>query len=83
MEFLPLHVDLASGGSDDWAKGIAGIKYSYTVELRDTGAHGFILPADNIPSTGKEIYSALQTMANEMFTERQKIMKKVPGFQIK
>ena len=33
------------GGSDDWAKGGAGIKYSYTVELPDTGRHGFILPA--------------------------------------
>ena len=26
----------ASGGSDDWAKGGAGIKFSYTVELPDT-----------------------------------------------
>ena len=35
----------STGGSDDWAKGGAGIKYSYTVELPDTGRHGFILPA--------------------------------------
>ena len=68
---------MASGGSDDWAKGVAGIKYSYTVELRDTGAHGFILPADMIPSTGKEIYFALETMATEMFTEKQNIKKKL------
>ena len=27
----------ASGASDDWAKGGAGIKYSYTIELPDTG----------------------------------------------
>lgn len=27
----------ASGASDDWAKGAAGIKYSFTVELPDTG----------------------------------------------
>ena len=33
------------GGSDDWAKGGAGVKFSYTVELPDTGKHGFILPA--------------------------------------
>nr|SVE80575.1 EOG090X00QE [Daphnia magna] len=37
---------LASGCSDDWAKGGAGIKYSYTVEMRDTGRFGFQLPAD-------------------------------------
>ncbi|EFX83249.1 hypothetical protein DAPPUDRAFT_239963 [Daphnia pulex] len=36
---------IASGGSDDWAKGGAGIPYSYTVELRDTGKFGFELPA--------------------------------------
>nr|SVE71503.1 EOG090X00QE [Daphnia similis] len=39
---------LASGCSDDWAKGGAGIKYSYTVEMRDTGKFGFQLPADTI-----------------------------------
>merc|ERR1712045_731383 len=27
----------ASGGSDDWANGGAGIEYSYTIELPDTG----------------------------------------------
>ena len=36
---------LVIGGSDDWAKGGAGVKFSYTVELPDTGKHGFILPA--------------------------------------
>ena len=35
----------AAGASDDWAKGEAGIKYSYTVELPDTGKFGFLLPA--------------------------------------
>lgn len=27
----------ASGGSDDWAKGIVQMKYAYTMELRDNG----------------------------------------------
>lgn len=40
-----LNIDVASGGSDDWAKGSAGVKYSYTVEMRDTGTFGFELPA--------------------------------------
>ena len=31
-----------AGASDGWAKD-AGIKYSYTIELRDKGEHGFIL----------------------------------------
>ena len=44
--FLCIQPHLLSipGGSDDWAKGGAGIKYSFTVELPDTGRHGFILP---------------------------------------
>lgn len=27
----------AAGGSDDWAKGSVGVKYAYTIELRDNG----------------------------------------------
>jgi hypothetical protein len=41
--------DPAAGGADDYAKGGAGIKYSYTVELRDSGRHGFVLPARYFP----------------------------------
>lgn len=29
-----------SGSSDYFAKYVAGIKYSYNLELRDTGVHG-------------------------------------------
>jgi hypothetical protein len=36
------HLDAASGSSMDWAYEIAGIKYSYAVELRDTGDYGEI-----------------------------------------
>lgn len=37
--------DPNSGPSDDWAKGVAGIPYSYTIELRDQGpVYGFLLP---------------------------------------
>ena len=36
----------ASGGSIDWTMGGAGIKYSFGMELRDTGEHGFLLPED-------------------------------------
>ncbi len=43
--FLSIIPDVASGGSDDWAKGGAGIPFSYTVEMRDEGTFGFQLPA--------------------------------------
>lgn len=54
----------ASGGSDDWAKGIANIKYAYTIELRDTGAYGFVLPASYIYPTAQEALAALTTIAS-------------------
>ena len=42
---------IASGGSEDWAQGNAGIKYAYCLELRpsQTGvdsSYGFTLPED-------------------------------------
>merc|ERR1719270_1246412 len=54
---------LASGGSDDWAKGVLGVKYSYTVELRDTGRQGFVLPSHYIQITGEEMFSALRLLS--------------------
>merc|ERR1712113_434610 len=38
----------ASGSSADYAYGACNILFSGGVELRDTGAHGFILPASEI-----------------------------------
>lgn len=52
----------AAGGSDDWAKS-RGIKYSYTIELRDKGQHGFILPPQFIEPTAKEALAFVHTVA--------------------
>lgn len=53
----------AAGGSDDWAKGVVGMKYSYTIELRDQGRYGFILPASFIQPTAKEALAATKVIA--------------------
>lgn len=53
---------LASGGSDDWTKGVAGVKYAYTIELRDNGKNGFILPASMINDTGEELLDAIRAL---------------------
>lgn len=58
--------DIASGGSDDWAYGEAGIKYSYTYELRDTGDYGFLLPEEQILPQGLEFFEGFATMLQEM-----------------
>ena len=55
----------AAGGSDDWAKAGAGIKYSYTFELRDTGRYGFLVPPQQIEGTCQEIVAAVTTMIKE------------------
>jgi len=46
------------GASDDWAKS-EGIKFSTTVELRDTGSYGFLLPPAQIIPTAQETFAAL------------------------
>jgi len=52
----------ASGSSADWAYDTAKVPYPYGVELRDTGAHGFILPAVQIVPCAEEILAAVIAM---------------------
>ncbi|XP_077593763.1 carboxypeptidase A1-like isoform X3 [Stigmatopora nigra] len=51
----------ASGGSTDWAYN-NGIKYSFTLELRDTGRYGLLLPANQIIPTAEEAWLALMVI---------------------
>jgi hypothetical protein len=44
---------LASGTAPDWTFGQRGI-WGWTIELRDAGVEGFILPPDQIIPTGRE-----------------------------
>lgn len=72
MRFL----DAASGASDDWAKGAAGIKYVYTLELRPSDKitddlAGFILSADQIISTGEETFAGITVVAEQVIKEFQ------------
>merc|ERR1719446_1974913 len=52
---------LAAGGSDDYAYDF-GAKMSYTIELRDQGRYGFILPESQIHDSCEEIYAGLDLM---------------------
>lgn len=67
MYIRSLSTDPAAGGADDFAKGGAGIKYSYTVELRDTGRHGFVLPASTIIPSGEETLKGIIAFASELY----------------
>ena len=54
-----------SGSSMDWAYD-HGIVNSYTVELRDKGVHGFILPAEQIVPTGEENVRGLIALIKQL-----------------
>jgi len=58
---------IASGGSDDWAKGGAGIPFSYTVEMRDEGTFGFQLPARQILPNNLEVWEGVKVVAESLF----------------
>lgn len=55
----------ASGGSDDWAKS-QGIKYTYTIELSDTGRYGFVLPTSYIEPVARESLAGLRVLAAQV-----------------
>ncbi|KAG0357899.1 hypothetical protein BC939DRAFT_454313 [Gamsiella multidivaricata] len=54
----------ASGGSLDWTYAEGDVKYSYAVELRDTGRHGFLLPEEEILPSGQETFAGVLHLAN-------------------
>lgn len=59
---------VATGVGSEWAKRV-GIKYSYTIELRDNGRFGFLLPVDFIQKTAQEgqafVWTVAQAISNE------------------
>lgn len=55
---------IASGGSEDWARGTLNILYSYCLELPPTGGTGFIAPVSEIKKTGAETYAGMVAYFN-------------------
>jgi len=62
--------DKFSGGAGDWARAVAGIKYSFEIELPDRGGFGFLLPANYVEPVGEEIWSAVQVLATQIVAEK-------------
>ncbi|RDX54557.1 hypothetical protein OH76DRAFT_1373345 [Lentinus brumalis] len=54
----------ASGNVVDYMYAKAGIKYSYSVHLRDTGTYGFSLPAEWIRPVGEESANMIRFLAS-------------------
>ena len=57
-----------SGSSDDWAKAIVGIKYSYSLELfpGSNALTGFVVSEAEIPHSGREVIAALMASIDAM-----------------
>jgi len=54
---------IAAGGASDWFYSGGKMPLSYTIELRDTGTYGFLLPATQIVPTGEEALAATIALA--------------------
>lgn len=52
----------ATGAAIDWAYA-TGIPQSFALEAGDDGLYGFLLPTDQIESTGKETFAASKELA--------------------
>ncbi|XP_031626854.1 carboxypeptidase B2-like, partial [Contarinia nasturtii] len=58
--------DLTLGSSEDWAQSIR-IKYTYLIELRDSGRYGFLLPFNQI-----SIKPFILTVSKAIFNDTKK-----------
>lgn len=56
----------ATGSSVDYVNDVAGAKYTFTIELRDTGTNGFVLPASQILPTGVETWEGFKYLLANM-----------------
>ncbi|KAF3921166.1 hypothetical protein ABW21_db0202142 [Orbilia brochopaga] len=55
-----------TGDSTDYTYGALKIVHSYSVELRDTGRNGFVLPASQIVPSGQEAFDGLEALVNAL-----------------
>lgn len=56
----------ATGSAVDYVADVTKAKYTFTIELRDTGTNGFVLPASQILPTGVETYAGFRYLLLNM-----------------
>jgi len=71
---IPCLLYVASGGSADWAHGEAGIGFGISMELRDTGNYGFLLPPEQIIPTAEEVWAFHNTVIRELMLAQKNKM---------
>ncbi len=55
-----------TGNSVDYVNDVVGADYSFTLELRDQGQNGFVLPPAQILPTGEETYAGVRHLLANM-----------------
>ncbi|KAH8591552.1 zinc carboxypeptidase [Bisporella sp. PMI_857] len=55
-----------AGGSIDYVQDVTKAKYVFTIELRDTGTNGFVLPASQIVPSGVETFAGFRHLLLNM-----------------
>jgi len=66
---IPCILYVASGGALDYALGTDNIKYAYSMELRDEGRYGFLLPENQILPTAEETWAFHLSAAADIIAE--------------
>ena len=66
---IPCLMYLAAGSTLDWVLGVAEIPYMYTIELRDTGDFGVLLPPSEIIPNAREVWAFHLVVADKIIEE--------------
>uniref|UniRef100_A0A8R1TLJ8 ShKT domain-containing protein n=2 Tax=Onchocerca TaxID=6281 RepID=A0A8R1TLJ8_ONCVO len=70
----------SSGGSDDWAKSKAGVKFVYLLELRpgENDYDGFLLDRRQLIPTGRETWAGIRVVINAIIRSQRAVAPGIP-----
>lgn len=70
--------DATSGSASDWVYDVVGCKYSFSIELRDRGVFGFLLPRTEIIPTAEETWNGILAVVSYLQEKNTKATQTTP-----